>query len=132
MRVLVDTHAVLWWLGNDPRLPDPARSLIAEPENDLLVSVASLWEIAIKRKLGKLQVVDDLPEVILREGFRWLPISPAHAWAVRDLELHHRDPFDRVLVAQALLEGIPIISTDVRLGAYGIDVRWDEARSERA
>ena len=124
MRLLVDTHAVLWWLGNDSRLPAAARSLIAEPENELLVSIASLWEIAIKRKLGKLEVRDDLPEVILREGFRWLPISPAHAWAVRDLDLHHRDPFDRVLVAQATLEGVPVISTDARLTAYGIDVRW--------
>lgn len=62
--------------------------------------------------------------MILREGFRWLAISPAHAWAVRDLELHHRDPFDRVLAAQASIEGIPVISADSRLAAYGIDVRW--------
>ncbi len=122
--MLVDTHAVLWWLGNDPRLPGAARSLIAEPENDVLVSVASLWEIAIKRRLGKLEVVDELPEVILQEGFRWLAVSPRHAWAVRELELHHRDPFDRMLVAQAQIEGVPMISGDARLAAYGVDVRW--------
>ncbi|MBA2347798.1 MAG: type II toxin-antitoxin system VapC family toxin [Solirubrobacterales bacterium] len=124
MRALVDTHAVLWWLGNDARLPAAARALIAEPENELLVSVASLWEIAIKRKLGRLEVVDDLPQVIVREGFRWLAVSPAHVWAVRNLELHHRDPFDRLLVAQASIEGIPVISADPRLPVYGIDVRW--------
>jgi PIN domain nuclease of toxin-antitoxin system len=123
-RLLVDTHALLWWLADDPSLSPAARDAIADPNNEPLVSAASVWEIAIKRSLGKLTAPDDLPDTIADEGFAWLPISAQHAWTVRDLPIHHADPFDRVLVAQAMVEGVPIVTTDTRFAEYGVDVRW--------
>lgn len=124
-RILVDAHALLWWLANDPALPAAPRALIADSETDPLVSIASLWEVAIKRGIGKLDAPDDLPQVIEDEEFSLLGIEPAHAWAVRALPHHHRDPFDRMLVAQAQLEGVPLITGDPRFAAYDVEVRWD-------
>jgi PIN domain nuclease of toxin-antitoxin system len=123
-RLLVDTHTLLWWLDDAPALSPVARAAIAEPANEPLVSTASLWEIAIKRSLGKLTVPEDLPDDIVDAGFGWLPVDSAHAWAVRGLELHHRDPFDRLLVAQALVERIPVVTRDEHFAQYGVDVRW--------
>ena len=123
-RWLVDTHAVLWWLDDAPALSPAAREAIAEPSNDVLVSTASLWEIAIKQSLGKLSVPAELPDEIVDAGFRWLPVGPEHGWAARELPFHHRDPFDRLLVAQALEEGIPVITRDERFVAYGVTTRW--------
>jgi PIN domain nuclease of toxin-antitoxin system len=123
-RLLADTHALLWWLSDDPALSGAAREAIADPSNDVLVSAASIWEIAIKGSLGKLTVPDDLPATISAEGFEWLPVRPEHAWEVRSLPLHHRDPFDRILVAQARVERLPIVTGDPRFGAYAVDVRW--------
>jgi PIN domain nuclease of toxin-antitoxin system len=123
-RLLVDTHALLWWLIDDPALSPTAREALADPANEPLVSAASMWEIAIKRSLGKLTGPDDLPDRIADEGFAWLPVSAAHAWQVRDLPPHHRDPFDRLLVAQALAERVPIVTADTRFDDYGVDVRW--------
>lgn len=123
-RLLVDTHALLWWLADDPSLSPTAREAIADPTNEPLVSAASVWEIAIKRGLGKLVAPDDLPDRIADEGFAWLHITAQHAWHVRDLPMYHGDPFDRLLVAQALIERVPIVTTDARFGEYGVDVRW--------
>lgn len=123
-RFLVDTHALLWWLTDDDALSPTARELLVEPADELLFSAASVWEIAIKRSLGKLTVPDDLPDRIVDEGFSWLAITPAHAWRVRDLPTHHRDPFDRLLVAQALTERLPIVTANARFSDYGVDVRW--------
>ena len=123
-RLLIDTHALLWWLIDDPALSPAARDAIADPANEPLVSAACVWEIAIKRSLGKLAAPDDLPDRISDAGFAWLPISAQHAWQVRDLPMHHRDPFDRVLVAQALIERLPIVTADAHLGEYGVEVRW--------
>jgi PIN domain nuclease of toxin-antitoxin system len=123
-RLLVDTHALLWWLTDDPGLSATARDALADPANDVNVSTASVWEIAIKRALGKLTAPDDLPDHIKGAGFDWLPISSEHAWRVRELPPHHRDPFDRLLVAQSLTEAMPIVSGDARFGAYGVETRW--------
>jgi PIN domain nuclease of toxin-antitoxin system len=123
-RLLVATHALLWWLTDDPSLSPAAREAIADPASEPLVSVATLWEIAIKRSLGKLRAGDDLPHRIEEEGFAWLPVQPAHAWAVRVLPHHHRDPFDRLLVAQSLVEQISMVTGDARLTAYGIETCW--------
>jgi PIN domain nuclease of toxin-antitoxin system len=122
--LLVDTHALLWWLTDDAALSPAARDAIADPVNEPFVSSASIWEIAIKRSLGKLTAPDDLPDRIADEGFPWLPISANHAWQVRELPLHHRDPFDRILVAQALIERLPIITADPHFGRYGVRVHW--------
>ena len=123
-RLLVDTHALLWWLADDPALSAAARAAIADGANEPLVSAASLWEIAIKQSLGKLTVPHDLPETIASEGFAVLAVDAQHAWRVRELPLHHRDPFDRLLVAQALTQQIPIVTTDPQFAAYGVNVRW--------
>ncbi len=122
-RLLVDTHAVLWWLTDDPALSDTAREALADPANDVLVSTASVWEIAIKRALGTVVAPDDLPDHIEAQRFGWLPVAAAHAWRVRELSPHHRDPFDRLLVAQALCERANV-SANARFGAYGVDTRW--------
>jgi PIN domain nuclease of toxin-antitoxin system len=123
-RLLVDTHALLWWLTDDPALSPTARDALADPADEPLVSIACVWEIAIKRSLGKLTVPDDLPDRIVNEGFSWMSISPAHAWHVRELPRHHGDPFDRVLIAQALTERLPVVTADARFGDYGVEVRW--------
>jgi PIN domain nuclease of toxin-antitoxin system len=123
-RLLVDTHALLWWLTDDPALSPTARDVLADPANEPLVSAANVWEIAIKRSLGKLTAPDDLSDRIAGEGFAWLPVSAVHAWQVRDLPPHHQDPFDRLLIAQALIERLPIVTTDSRFSDYGVDVRW--------
>jgi PIN domain nuclease of toxin-antitoxin system len=123
-RLLVDTHALLWWLTDDAALSQAAREALADPATEPLVSAASLWEIAIKRSLGKLSAPDDLPDRIVDGGFSWMAISPAHAWHVRDLPRHHGDPFDRLLVAQALTERLPIITSDARFNDYGVEIRW--------
>jgi PIN domain nuclease of toxin-antitoxin system len=123
-RLLVDTHALLRWLADDPGLSTTARDALADPANDVRVSTASVWEIAIKRALDKLTAPDDLPEHIEAAGFDWLPIGAEHAWRVRELPPHHRDPFDRLLVAQALVERMPVVTSDARFAAYGVDTRW--------
>jgi PIN domain nuclease of toxin-antitoxin system len=123
-RLLLDTHTVLWWLADDPSLSPTARDAIADPNNEPLISSASIWEIAIKRALGKLVAPDDLPDRITEQGLQWLAILPGHAWQVRGLPAHHSDPFDRILIAQALVEKLAIVTIDARFSDYGIDVRW--------
>lgn len=122
MRLLLDTHTLLWWLADDPRLADPARSEIADPANDVLVSAASAWEIAIKAALGKLSLPDDLEEQLAGNSFSPLPILVRHALAVRDLPDHHRDPFDRLLVAQARIEDLTIVTADACIPRYDVSV----------
>jgi PIN domain nuclease of toxin-antitoxin system len=128
MKLLLDTHTLLWFLWADPRLSGLAHSLINDPANDVLVSVASCWEIAIKVGTGKLNLGESsrtyLPRELNRNAFGLLPITLDHATAVEMLLPHHRDPFDRLLVAQALAEGIPLVSGDAALDAYGVDRRW--------
>jgi PIN domain nuclease of toxin-antitoxin system len=124
LRVLLDTHAILWWLADDPSLSHDARATMAEPANEVLVSAASVWEIAIKRALGKLQAPAELLDTISEEGFSYLAVTPWHGWRAGELPLHHRDPFDRLLAAQALMEGIPLLTADPRFGPYGVGVRW--------
>jgi PIN domain nuclease of toxin-antitoxin system len=122
---LVDTHALLWFLGDDPQLSPQAKATMESGANVLLVSAASVWEMAVKSSLGKLDVPDDLVDVLRREGFEQLGVSSEHAWAVRELPIGaHKDPFDRLLVAQAKLEGLPLISSDPQLDGYGIERLW--------
>jgi PIN domain nuclease of toxin-antitoxin system len=120
MILLLDTHVLLWWL-DDPTLLSPiAQAVIAEPKNEVLVSAAVCWEIAIKRGLGKLMAPADLRGVIRVCGFTELPITPEHALATEMLPMHHRDPFDRMLVAQAIERQATLVSRDPLVAAYGV------------
>lgn len=124
MRFLLDTNAFIWWRDGSPRLSSPVREQIGDPENVVAVSVTSLWEITIKRTLGKLQFLQDFEEVLAEEGFDLLSIGYRHLRALADLPLYHRDPFDRVLIAQALAERIPIATADRGFAAYGVPILW--------
>ncbi len=119
MRLLLDTHALLWWLA-DESLTAEARNAIADPANLVAVSAASAWEISIKKALGKLTAPDDLEQQVHVGGFLLLPISIGHAVAAGQLDRHHEDPFDRMLVAQALAEGLTIVTRDKRFENYGV------------
>lgn len=129
MRVLVDTHAALWWLADDERLSAPARAAIATAEEPLL-SAGTLFEVAIKASLGKLRVPDGWAEELLAEGFGLLAIAPSHARALRALPYAEhsgrplRDPFDRLLAAQAGIERVPVISRDPAFAAHGASTIW--------
>ena len=123
VRVLLDTQALLWWFADDDALSRKARRLIAKPDTDVLVSAASGWEMAIKQKSGKLEArafLDRLPQELAEEGFLELPISLDHALRAGSLVEHHKDPFDRMLVAQARVEGLTLVTRDRRLALYGV------------
>lgn len=124
MRLLADTHAALWLLGEDKRLSARADELLTDATNQVLLSAAAVWEVAIKRSLGKLDAPDGFAAQLLDGGAIPLPVSIEHAQAVRSLPWHHRDPFDRLLVAQAGLEDAILVSNDVRLSLYGVRVAW--------
>lgn len=121
---LLDTHPLLWTLAGDPRLPATLAGEIDADPARFAVSDVSLWEIAIKRSTGRLAVPDDLPRIVDDLGFTAAPIQRRQAWAVGDLPFHHRDPFDRLLVAQARDLGVPLISADAELRAYDVALRW--------
>ena len=122
---LVDTHALLWFLSDDPQLSPTAKATMESSETVLLASAACIWEMAIKAGLGKLKVPADLPSILDEQGFATLDVAAQHAWAVADLPLSdHRDPFDRLLVAQALVERLGVISNDTQLDQYGIKRHW--------
>lgn len=128
MRLLLDTHALLWWLDDDIRLAEPARAAIADATNDVYVSAASAWELAIKARLGKVSMPADLAEQLVANSFAPLPVEVQHALAVRDLPDHHRDPFDRLLVAQAHIEGLTLVTADQVIPRYKVTVLAAEMR----
>ena len=124
MRLLLDTHVVLSWLLDDGRLGARAARELEDPSNQLLVSAVVVWEVAIKRSLGKLQVpMTFFPDVLESETAK-LPISLEHAAGVEGLPHHHGDPFDRLLIAQAMVEAIPILSIDPAFDAYPVTRLW--------
>lgn len=118
MRLLLDTHVLLWAILNDPRLTEGQGRAISDGE--LYLSAASVWEIGIKRAIGKLDVPEEIFDVAVDAGCRPLPISWTHAEAAAALPLHHTDPFDRMLVAQARCEGLRLVSSDTKLAAYDV------------
>ena len=124
MILLLDTHALIWALEDSPRLSATARAAIADGKNQVLVSVASGWEIAIKRALGRLDTPDDLEEAIDAAGFDKRLVTFADARRLGSLPAHHRDPFDRMLVAQALQDGVPIVSYDPQIARYQVQIVW--------
>jgi PIN domain nuclease of toxin-antitoxin system len=128
MKALLDTHAFLWWINDDPRLSDTARALIGDGESELLLSAASGWEIAIKMRLGRLEVQGDPEHFVFEQlalnNIAVLPISMSHALRTATLPDHHRDPFDRMLVAQSQIEQLPIVTADPLIARYAVEVIW--------
>jgi PIN domain nuclease of toxin-antitoxin system len=124
LKLLLDTHAALWFLSGDDRLGEHARRHLTDDTNRVLLSAAVVWEISIKRSLGKLVVPDDYLSLLLDAGVQPLAVSVAHAAAVEHLPPHHRDPFDRMLVSQATVEGGALISRDDALRPYDITLIW--------
>lgn len=128
MRILLDTHALYWFIEGDPRLSAPAMTTISDPANEVLLSPSSYWEIAIKVSMGKWRLnrpYQDFIDIALNQyEFLVLPILPTHTAQLIRLPFHHKDPFDRLLVAQAMTEQVPIVSADVQLDAYGVTRIW--------
>lgn len=130
MKALIDTHAFLWWLTDDPQLPQNIRDIIADGNSELYFSAASCWEIAIKAQLGKI-MLPDKPDVFISgqltlNSIQSLPIQASHALHVFRLPALHRDPFDRMLVSQAQLEKMPIITADPMIALYQVEHIWGE------
>lgn len=129
MRLLLDTSALILWLEDSPRLARRARAEIIDRQNQIYVSAVSAWEIAIKLSLGKLNVPRDaamwLPGQLAADRFTPLPVEMHHALAVEGLPMHHRDPFDRLLISQAIVEGLTIVTGDRKFGQYDLTVLWN-------
>jgi PIN domain nuclease of toxin-antitoxin system len=122
VKLLLDTHALLWWLADDARLGRRARQAIAAPTNLVFVSAATAWEIALKRAVGKLVAPGDVEEWLVESNFQPLPIHIGEAVASAELPLHHRDPFDRLLVAQAQIGRMTIVTGDEEIARYGVSL----------
>lgn len=122
MRLLLDTHALLWLLADDPRLGPEVRTTLRSEAEEIRVSAATAWEISIKRQLGKLRAPDDLEEQLRVGGLQPLAITVGHALLAGQLPAHHSDPFDRMLIAQASLERLTIVTHDPRFAKYGVPV----------
>ena len=120
MRLLLDTSTLLWWLDDDKRLGAAARAAIADPESEVFVSAASAWEISVKRAGGKLDTPFDIASALARNHFAELPIEVTHAVAAGELPSHHRDPFDRMLVAQAQIDNLTIVAADAEIAKYDV------------
>jgi PIN domain nuclease of toxin-antitoxin system len=129
MRLLLDTPALLWWLSGDPQLVEPAREVIQEEGSDVYVSAASAWEIATRARIGKLpgaeSLAQDFATEIERYGFLPLPISVEHGQRAGNLPGPHKDPFDRMLIAQAQAENLILVSNEAIFDQYGIQRQWD-------
>ena len=124
MNLLLDTHALLWWLADDAPLKSEAREAMSDASNIIYVSAASAWEISIKKALGKLDAPDDLHAALVANHFQPLPITIPHAISAGQLPRHHDDPFDRMLIAQAQAEQLTLVTHDAMFRPYGIPIIW--------
>ena len=128
MRALLDTSAFLWFISGSDRLSDTARNHIADMDNDLVLSIASLWKIAIKTNLGKLELAKPfdqlIPDQLEQNAIEILPMTLHHLATVAHLEFHHRDPFDRLIIAQGITEHLPVITSDTIFRKYPVEVMW--------
>lgn len=125
MKLLVDTHVFLWFTLDDPKLPSRMREVLVSPQNERFISIASVWEVAIKHSLGKLELKDGLEGFIGdigRSNFQLLELGILHVMELSTLPLHHRDPFDRMLIAQAKAEGMHLLTADPHFGAYDVQL----------
>ena len=128
MPYLLDTHTFIWWILDDPRLSARVRAILQQQDNDIFFSIASIWEISIKAQLGRIPFSEDpavvIPQQIAANGLLVLPIEVPHALQVYRLPLLHRDPFDRMLVAQAMIEDLPLLTSDPLIAQYPVSVIW--------
>jgi len=125
MRLLLDTHALLWALSTPTRLPSAVVMALRDPAHEIYVSSASVWEISIKVELGKIAAdVDEVVQHVREVAFHELPITFLHSIRVRSIPAHHRDPFDRLLIAQALEDGLTIVTRDTAFAAYRVPTMW--------
>jgi PIN domain nuclease of toxin-antitoxin system len=124
LKLLLDTHAALWFLSGDDRLGENARRHLSDDTNRVLLSAVVVWEVAVKRSLGRLELPDEYLSLLLDAGVQGLSVSVEHAAAVEHLPQHHRDPFDRMLVAQAAIEGAALVSRDDALRPYDVTLIW--------
>ncbi|MCJ7784306.1 MAG: type II toxin-antitoxin system VapC family toxin [Desulfobacterales bacterium] len=128
MKVLLDTHTFLWWITDDPKLSLRVRGIISDGENEIFISAATGWEIAIKSQIGRLKLPDEPQRFILEQlkinGMKRLPIEMRHALHVSTLPAYHQDPFDRILIAQAQMEDLPVLSADPEIGKYEVTIIW--------
>ncbi len=122
MNLLLDTCVLLWWFDDPTLLSEQALTAIKDQDNKIIVSVVSAWEIAIKKALGKLESPENLKEMITDSEFELIPINYEHAWQVKDLPPHHRDPFDRLLVSQATIENLTLVTRDPKLKPYNVPI----------
>jgi PIN domain nuclease of toxin-antitoxin system len=133
IRLLLDTHALVWWWTDDPRLPATARAAIAAPENTVFVSAATGWEIATKFRIGKWPEVEllvrDFEALLRRSRFASLPMTAAHSLLAGSLAGQHRDPFDRMLAAQATQESLIVVSGDAVFASYNVNVIWEDTET---
>ena len=120
MKYLVDTHIFIWWMKQDKRIKKEIKSILQDPQNYIYLSIATVWEIVIKKKIGKLKVPHDWKVTLKESNFLLLPISLEHVYKLENLPLHHRDPFDRMLVAQAQVENAALITGDEKLWNYDV------------
>ena len=128
MKLILDTHAFLWWIADSDRLSRRAREILSEPGNTLLLSAASAWEIVLKQQIGKLKLPKPadkyIPAQLALNRIDTLPISLSHTLRLADLPLHHRDPFDRILIAQSIVERMPIVTADPLFAHYSAKTLW--------
>ena len=122
MKLLLDTHILLWWLTHDPKLSQAETAIITDPDNLVFVSAATAWEIAVKKMIGKLEAPDDLPIALAANSFLELPITIEHSQKLYKLPLHHHDPFDRIMVAQAMSEDLTLMTRDAKIAIYDIKI----------
>jgi len=122
VKVLLDTHILLWWLADDEHLPARAAATIADPDTEVVVSAASAWEISVKQAAGRLDAPEDLLDAVVANDFGMLAITAGHAIAAGRLPAHHADPFDRMLIAQARIEGFTLVSADRRYSDYEVEL----------
>jgi PIN domain nuclease of toxin-antitoxin system len=122
MKLLLDTHILLWWLTQDRKLSQTETTIITDPDNLIFVSAATAWEIAVKKMIGKLEAPDDLPAALTANNFLELPIKIEHCQKLDHLPLHHHDPFDRIMVAQAMSEGLTLMTRDIKIALYDIKI----------
>lgn len=122
MKYLIDTHIILWWLADNPKLSPQIKDTISNPDNSIIVSVISLWEINVKSSIGKLKIEKDYLRYLKQEGFDFLSINTDHVMHLSELPTYHQDPFDRLLICQSIIQGLTFITLDKKIKQYPVNL----------